>query len=67
MDRGTVSLGMPGAPDLYRGEVTSLDGTRISAVARSQAGRRITLAMQLRVDGGDAVSGSVSAVAGRFR
>ena len=32
MDRGTVSLGTAGAPDLYRGEVTSLDGTRISAV-----------------------------------
>ena len=63
MDRGTVRLGTAGAPDLYRGEVTSLDGTRISAVARSQAGRRITLVMQFRVSG-NAVSGSVSAVAG---
>ena len=40
MDRGTVSLGTAGAPDLYRGEVTSLDGTRYRRGPRdSQAGQ----------------------------
>jgi hypothetical protein len=66
MNRGTVLLGTAGAPDRYRGEITSLEGTSIAATARSPGGSRISLAMQFTVNDANAVAGTVTARSGGF-
>jgi hypothetical protein len=64
MDRGTVDLGPVGAPNLYRGEVTRLDGTSIAATARNDAGDRISLHLALAIDDANNVGGTATAVLG---
>jgi hypothetical protein len=64
MDTGTVHLGVAGAPDLYQGAITSLNGTSIAATARTRDGSQIALAMQFTVDGANVVGGTVSAEPG---
>jgi sulfoxide reductase heme-binding subunit YedZ len=64
MSQGTVRLGTDGAPDLYQGYITRLSGTSVAATARSQAGKRISLAMDFTVDNANVVGGTVSAVLG---
>ncbi len=64
MDRGTVDLGPASAPNLYKGEVTRLDGTSIAATARDQAGRRIALDLELTIDNANDVGGTATAALG---
>ena len=61
MDTSSVSLGTATSPDLYRGSVTSLNGTTLNASVRNAAGTSLHLYMQLTLSAnGTAVSGSVS-------
>jgi len=61
MQRGSARLGLAGAPNLYRGAVTSLDGTRVVASVRTAGGTAVVLSMQFSVDSAtNAVTGTVS-------
>jgi hypothetical protein len=60
MDRGTVRIGVAGAPNLYHGDVVSLDGTSVVAVLHGADGSRITVTMNFTVD---AASGTVAGTA----
>jgi hypothetical protein len=51
MDHGTVRLGLAGAPNLYRGQVASLNGTDISASLRAANGTTVALTANFSVDG----------------
>ena len=64
MDSGTVRLGVSGAPDLYRGVVTQLNGTDVTATAQSQRGSRIALTMHFTVDNSNGIGGTVTASPG---
>jgi sulfoxide reductase heme-binding subunit YedZ len=64
MERGTVRLGVDGAPDLYRGDISQLSGTSIAATAQSRSGTRISLDMHLTIDDANNVGGTASAVLG---
>ena len=61
MTSSTVRLGTQSKPDQFQGEVTSLNGTTVTAVVRDGAGDRLTLVAQLQInpDTGSA-SGTVS-------
>ena len=61
MDTSSASLGTATSPALYRGVVTSLDGTNLDATVRNAAGTALRLHIQLTISAnGTAVSGSVS-------
>ena len=65
MDRGTVHIGVAGAPDLYHGDVVSLDGTTVMATLRGTDGSRISVTMNFTVDAAaGTVAGTASAQAG---
>jgi hypothetical protein len=57
MTASSVSVGTSSSPMLFRGAVTSLDGTRIAARVATADGRALTVGLALRVD---AASGSAS-------
>ena len=62
MDTSSASLGTATSPALYRGVVTSLDGTNLDATVHNAAGTALRLHIQLTISAnGTAVSGSVSA------
>ena len=64
MDHGTVRLGPAGAPDLYQGDVTRLDGTSVAATARSASGAQISLDLELTIDNANDVGGTATAALG---
>jgi hypothetical protein len=62
MDHSVAILGTPARPNLYRGSITALDGSRISARVRDGAGHALVLAMLVNVDGsGRTLTGILSA------
>jgi methionine sulfoxide reductase heme-binding subunit len=65
MDRGTVDLGVAGAPNLWSGPVVSLNGSDVVATVRTASGSTAALTMNFSVDGTtNRVGGTVSAQAG---
>jgi hypothetical protein len=62
MERGTVHLGVPGAPNLFRGTVVTLRGTDVVASLRAVNDSTVALTMHFTVDGASkTVAGTVSA------
>jgi DMSO/TMAO reductase YedYZ heme-binding membrane subunit len=62
MSSSLVTLGPSSNPTLYRGTVTALQGTNISAVVRDPQGHTLNLAMALQIDPSTgSASGTVSA------
>jgi hypothetical protein len=65
MTSSSVTLGTVSSPSVYRGSVTSLDGTNIQAHVQDPAGHRLTLTIQLQLSGESAAaSGTVTAKPG---
>ena len=65
MQSSSARLGYAGAPNLYRGTITSLDGTRVVASVHTSGGAGVVLAMNFSVDpGSNAVTGTVSGRSG---
>ncbi|HZU59518.1 MAG TPA: hypothetical protein VE983_01040, partial [Solirubrobacteraceae bacterium] len=65
MTSSSVSLGTVSKPSLYRGSVTSLQGTTIQAHVQDGAGHGLTLTIQLKLSGeSGAASGTVTAQPG---
>lgn len=65
MDRGTVDLGVAGAPNLWSGPVVSLNGSDVVATVRTASGSTAALTMNFSVDSTtNRVGGTVSAQAG---
>ena len=65
MTQGSVSLGTHGSPKLYRGRITALRGSRISAVATSSDGTALRLSINVSIDqASGSVSGTVHASGG---
>jgi hypothetical protein len=60
MTSSAASLGPAGQPDLYRGSVQSLAGTQLRLALADAAGTALTVRVQLSLDGGTGVSGTVS-------
>ena len=60
MTSGAVMLGPVGQPQLYRGRITALEGSRFEARV-SDGSSTINLSANVRVDGAGSVSGTVSA------
>lgn len=60
MERSAVTLGPPSAPGRLQGRIDALQGTSLEALVRSPAGRTVRLDVQLRLQSGDAVGGTVS-------
>jgi hypothetical protein len=62
MRDSSVRLGTASAPDLYRGQIVSLNGTNIVADVHNSGGATLTIRMQLVVDeGSHTVGGTVTA------
>jgi DMSO/TMAO reductase YedYZ heme-binding membrane subunit len=62
MSASSVTLGPASNPTLYRGTVTALEGTNISAVVRDPQGHTLNLAMGLQIDSNTgSASGTLSA------
>jgi hypothetical protein len=62
MTTSTVELGSSADPGLYRGRVTSLEGTNVAAVVRDSSGSRVQLLAQLQIDAGTgSASGTLTA------
>jgi DMSO/TMAO reductase YedYZ heme-binding membrane subunit len=59
MDRSSVTLGPPSAPDELKGEIDALQNTSLEAVVRSVRGRSVRLRVDLALSG-DTVDGTVS-------
>ncbi|MGD0385748.1 MAG: ferric reductase-like transmembrane domain-containing protein [Solirubrobacteraceae bacterium] len=59
MTSSTVSMGSVANPQRFTGAITSLDGTDIGARVTSADGQALTLAVSLRITGGDSASGTV--------
>jgi len=65
MQSGSARLGYAGALNLYRGTITSLDGTRVVASVHTSSGSAAVLAMDFSVDASsNAVTGTVSGQSG---
>jgi hypothetical protein len=65
MQRGSARLGIAGAPNLYRGNITSLDGTRVVASVHTTGGAGVVLSMAFAVDpSSNVVTGTVSGRSG---
>jgi hypothetical protein len=65
MDRGTVDLGVAGAPNLWSGPVVSLNGSDVVANVRTASGSTAALTMNFSVDATtNRIGGTVSAQAG---
>ncbi|MGO9972131.1 MAG: hypothetical protein ACLP01_04830 [Solirubrobacteraceae bacterium] len=61
MTAGRVELGTASDPGMYRGQVTTLQGTNIGATVSDPSGSQLQLAARLQIDpGSGAVSGSVT-------
>lgn len=59
-----VTLGPPGAPSEYRGQVSQLQGSTVVAALSDAAGRTLTATIVLQLDGpGGTVTGTVHVVA----
>ena len=58
MTASSVSIGTPTSPTLYRGAITSLDGTQVAARVATTDGRALAVGLALRVAAGSA-SGTV--------
>ena len=59
MDRSSVTLGSPSAPDELKGEIDALQGTSLEALLRSTRGHAVRLRVDLTLSG-DTVGGTVS-------
>jgi len=57
MSQGSVSLGPAGSPDLYSGQITALNGSRILATASSGDGAALRLSIDVSID---QTSGSIT-------
>jgi sulfoxide reductase heme-binding subunit YedZ len=65
MQSSSARLGYAGAENLYRGTITSLDGTRVVASMHTSGGAGVVLAMNFSVDpGSNALTGTVSGRSG---
>jgi sulfoxide reductase heme-binding subunit YedZ len=65
MDHGTVRLGVAGAPNLFQGNVASLNGTDVTASVRAANGTTVALTAHFSIDGTTGlISGTVSGRAG---
>ena len=62
MTDGRVDLGTASERSLYRGRISSLEGTSISSVVARSGGRRLALDIELKIgSGSSSVGGTVSA------
>jgi sulfoxide reductase heme-binding subunit YedZ len=61
MTSSTVTLGTASNPEQYRGTVSSLQGTNISATVRDSSGHTLNLAVDLQLSEGGSATGSVDA------
>jgi sulfoxide reductase heme-binding subunit YedZ len=61
MSRGRVRLGVTGAPDIYRGGITSLNGTHVVATLHTANGATISATIDFAIDASNAVAGTMSA------
>jgi hypothetical protein len=55
----TAAMGPSANPSLYQGQITALQGDQLTLGLHDGAGRTLTAAVQLRVDGSGRVTGSV--------
>jgi hypothetical protein len=63
LDASSVTLGPATTPSLYRGRVTALAGTRLSALVRQSGGDSRRLRLDLSIDGAD-IGGTITAEPG---
>jgi hypothetical protein len=65
LQNSTVTLGSPQQPQSFTGQVEALSGSELTASVRDQAGRRMTVAIDLHIDASTSnVTGRVTAQPG---